>query len=79
MPKPWSPSRPHKPNIDPMLDQIRTMIRNDPRSTWAKANVSGLSPNTINSWLNGKTRHPQAVSIQMAARMLGARLILEKK
>jgi hypothetical protein len=79
MQKAWSRNRPVRPDVDPLLKQIRFLIAKDPRSTWAKANVSGLSPTTINSWLKGKTRHPQAASLQMAARMLGKKLVLEDK
>lgn len=73
----WSPDRPQKPEQDDLYTQIRTAMKLDNRSTWAKANVSGLSTSTIRNWENGKVKYPQAVSLQMAARMLGKRIILK--
>ena len=70
----WSKDRPQKPNRDPMLDDLVELLAADKRSTFAKANVSGLSPSTLNNWQNGKVRRPQGVSIQMAYRMLGYEL-----
>lgn len=67
-------SKPEKPEIDPMLDDIVTLLRRDTRSTYAKANVSGLSSSTLNNWMKSKVKHPQSVSIQMAYRMLGYEL-----
>lgn len=70
----WSKDRPQKPEIDPMLADLREALAADRRSTFAKANVSGLSPSTINDILNHKTRRPQAVTYQMAYKMLGYEL-----
>lgn len=74
----WSPDRPEKPSVDPIYDQIRTLLLMDKRSTWAQANVSGLSTATLNNWQRGKVKRPQGVSLQMAARMLGYDIVLEK-
>ncbi len=70
----WSKDRPQKPERDPMLDDLLPLLAADKRSTFAKANVSGLSASTLNNWQNGKVRRPQGVSIQMAYRMLGYEL-----
>ena len=70
----WSKDRPQKPERDPMLDELLPLLAADKRSTFAKANVSGLSASTLNNWQNGKVRRPQGVSIQMAYRMLGYEL-----
>lgn len=70
----WSKDRPQKPERDPMLDDLLPLLAADKRSTFAKANVSGLSSSTLNNWQNGKVRRPQGVSIQMAYRMLGYEL-----
>lgn len=67
-------NKPEKPNIDPMLDDIVLLLQKDNRSTYAKANVSGLSSSTLNNWVKGRVRHPQSVSLQMAYRMLGYEL-----
>lgn len=76
MAKQWSKNRPVRPDTDPLYLQVKKLIAKDPRSTWAKANVSGLSPTTINNWMKGKTHHPQGTSLQMAARMLGKKIVL---
>lgn len=74
--KPFDKNRPQKPNSDPLLAELKLYLALDKRSTWAKANVSGLSPATLNNWQKGKVHRPQAVSMQMAARMLGLELTL---
>lgn len=79
MTKQWSKRRPVRPATDPLYQQIRRLIIEDKRSTWAKANVSGLSPSTIKNWSEGRVSHPQGTSLQMAARMLGKKIILEDK
>ena len=70
----WSKDRPQKPNRDPMLDDLVELLVADKRSTFAKANVSGLSPSTLKNWEKGKVNRPQSVSMQMAYRMLGYEL-----
>lgn len=75
--KAWSPNRPVRPDVDPLYDEIRTLILMDPRSTWAMANVSGLSTSTLKNWADGKVKRPQGVSLQMAARMLGKKIVLQ--
>lgn len=70
----WSKDRPQEPVRDPMLDDLVELLAADKRSNFAKANVSGLSPSTLKNWENGKVRHPQSVSVQMAYKMLGYEL-----
>ncbi len=70
----WSKDRPQKPEVDPLLDDLVEAMTKDKRSTFAKANVSGLSPATLKNWERRKVRHPQSVSVQMAYRMLGYEL-----
>lgn len=75
----WSAGRPHKPTEDALYLEVRKRLKYDNRSTWAKADVSGLSTSTIRNWENGKVRYPQAASLQMAAHMLGYEIVLKKK
>lgn len=75
----WSPDRPKKPDVDPLFEELVGLILADPRSTYAKANVSGLSAATFKNWTHGKVRRPQAVSMQMAARMLGLKMAFIKE
>lgn len=71
---PWSKDRPVKPDRDPLLADLVPLLERDKRSYFAKANVSGLSPSTLKNWETGKVRRPQAVSLQMAYKMLGYEL-----
>lgn len=76
-PRLWSPRRPKRPEIDPLYKEILTLLKYDNRSTWAKANESGLSTTTIRNWEKRKVKRPSGVSLQMAAAMLGKRIRLE--
>lgn len=73
----WSASRPVRPEVDDIYLQIRQYLLRDTRSTWEKANMSGLSTTTIRNWETNKVKHPQGTSLQMAARLLGKRIILK--
>jgi hypothetical protein len=75
-PRLWSASRPVRPEIDPLYEELLALLDRDKRSVWQKANASGLSTTTIYNWQNGKTRRPSGVSLQMAAAMLGKRITL---
>jgi hypothetical protein len=68
---PWSADRPKRPDHDPMLGDLRELLARDGRSFYAKANVSGLAPSTIKKIVDGTTRRPQGVTVQMAYAMLG--------
>lgn len=70
----WSKDRPQKPDVDPMLSDLREALNSDKRSMFAKANVSGLAPATIKRIQEGITRRPQGVTYFMAYKMLGYRL-----
>ena len=70
----WSPDRPKRPDIDPMLDALRNALRTDDRSYLAKANVSGLAPLTIKRIEVGITKRPTSITVQMAYKMLGYEL-----
>jgi len=75
----WSPDRPVRPERDPLLEEIVELLARDNRSRWTKTNVSGLSPTTLRNWECGRVRHPQAASIQLAARMLGCELRIVRR
>lgn len=72
----WDRDRPVKPDVDPLYLEVTNLMKMDSRSTYAKANVSGLSTATINNWCKFKVRRPQSVSLQMAAKMLGYEITL---
>jgi len=73
----WSPSRPEKPEVDPLYEQIMVLLQGDNRTQWEQANVSGLSTSTIRNWRLGKVKRPQGVSLEMAAKMLGRKIVLK--
>lgn len=73
----WSPSRPERPDVDPIHVQIMQLMERDKRSVWLKADASGLSTTTIYNWQRGKTKRPSGVSLQMAAAMLGKKITLK--
>jgi transcriptional regulator with XRE-family HTH domain len=53
---------------DPLIDYIRTVIQDSKYSIMFIANVSGVSPQTINNWLYGETKRPQAASLNAVLR-----------
>lgn len=73
----WSPQRPERPEVDPIYLEVLQLLERDQRSVWTKANESGLSTTTIYNWQRHKTKRPSGVSLQMAARLLGRRIVLE--
>lgn len=75
----WDKKRPKKPTSDPMLIDLRRALSRDNRSVHAKANVSGLSSATIRNILDGTTRYPQSLTLQMAWSMLGYDMVPVKK
>ena len=74
----WSKDRPKKPDVDPIYLELANALIRDSRSVYAKANISGLSPATINNWQQMKVRRPQGASMQMCAKALGFRIALVK-
>ena len=73
----WSPSRPMRPEVDPLYSSLLRLLEQDQRSVWQKANDSGLSTTTIYNWQRGKVKRPSGVSLQMAAKMLGKKIKIE--
>lgn len=73
----WSPSRPERPEVDPLYLEVRQLLERDKRSVWAKANASGVSTTTIYNWQRHKTKRPSGVCLQMVAAAMGKRIRLE--
>lgn len=67
-----------KPTYDPLYHQVVEAMARDPRSKAKFARESGLSSTTLRNWENGVTRYPQAMSLQLAARAMGLKLVLTK-
>ncbi|QWY83468.1 hypothetical protein [Rhizobium phage RHph_X2_28B] len=75
----WSKNRPVKPDVDPMLDDLRQELLDDDRTYYQKANASGIAPSTIRNIVNQKTRKPQGLTIFMLYRALGIEFIKRRK
>ncbi len=73
----WSPHRPERPDQDPIHVEIMSLLEKDPSSIWDKANESGLSTTTLYNWRKHKTKRPTGVSLQMAAKYLGRKIVLK--
>jgi hypothetical protein len=70
----WSKDRPRRPDVDPMLGELRALLALDKRNYRTKADRSGLAPSTIKKIEDGTTRRPMGTTVQMAYAMLGYRL-----
>ena len=59
---------------DPIIDEVRTMINNSGANyKWVEEH-SGVTSTTLNAWFNGKTKKPQAATLNAVARALGYKL-----
>ena len=59
---------------DPIIDEVRTMIQNSGANyKWIEEH-SGVTWQTLRNWFDGKTRKPQAATINAVARALGYKL-----
>lgn len=65
-----------RPTLDPLYLQVMLRLVNDPRSKAKFSRESGLSTTTLRNWERGITRFPQAMSLQMAARAMGMKIVL---
>jgi transcriptional regulator with XRE-family HTH domain len=59
---------------DPIIDEIRTVYQDSGVNyRWIEEN-SGVTSATLSAWFNGKTRKPQAATINAVLRSLGYKL-----
>lgn len=58
-------------NKDPVIDEMRPLVKHSKKSYKTLSEDSGVSIGTINGWFNGKTRRPQSASIEAVGRALG--------
>lgn len=59
---------------DPIIDEVRAVLDN---SGWTYKRVedeSGVTTQTLRNWFKGRTRRPQAASINAALRSMGFKL-----
>jgi hypothetical protein len=59
---------------DPMIDEIRTIVEQSGASyKWVHEN-SNVAVGTLTAWFDGKTRRPQAATMNAVLRALGKKL-----
>jgi transcriptional regulator with XRE-family HTH domain len=59
-----------------IVDEIRTAIEDSGEPVEFIAHSAGVTPQTINAWLSGRTRKPYATSVEAVARALGKHVTL---
>ena len=60
---------------DPIIDEVRTMIQDSGANyKWIEEH-SGVTSTTLYNWFGGKTKKPQAATINAVARALGYKLV----
>ena len=61
-------------NKDPIIDEVRTVFQDaGVTKQWVEDN-SGVTSTTLHAWFDGKTRKPQAATINAVLRALGHKL-----
>lgn len=61
---------------DPMIDQVRTIVRDSQMTYKDIAEGSGVTPQTIRNWLDGATKKPQAATFNAVLRTCGFKLTI---
>ena len=56
---------------DPVIDELRTIVRDSGKSYKDIASASNVSRGTLVGWFHGKTRRPQSAPIEAVGRSLG--------
>jgi transcriptional regulator with XRE-family HTH domain len=59
---------------DPIIDEIRTIFQAAHVTKQWVEDESGVTSTTLHAWFDGKTRRPQAATINAVARALGYKL-----
>jgi DNA-binding phage protein len=59
---------------DPIIDEVRTMVNDSGANYKWIEDHSGVTSATLYNWFNGKTRKPQAATLNAVARALGYKL-----
>ena len=59
---------------DPIIDEIRTVVRDSGATYKRIEEQSGVCAVTLRNWFDGKTRKPQAATINAVLRSLGYKL-----
>ena len=63
---------------DPIIDKIRTMVKDEKATFEMVHEASGVSVSTVRGWLLGDTRRPQHATVMAVIRGLGYDLVVRK-
>ena len=63
---------------DPIIDEIRTVVKESGATYQYIHALSGVSTNTLSKWFDGSTKRPQAATINAVLRALGYQLTVTK-
>lgn len=58
-------------NKDPVIDKMRTLIRDEGLKWSDAAKISDIAPATLDNWFRGSTRRPQFSSVAALTMSLG--------
>lgn len=64
---------------DPVIDELRTVVKDEAVSYQQVADASGVSAGTLHNWFQGETRRPQHASIMAVTRAMGYDYVLVRK
>lgn len=56
---------------DPVIDEMRTALKDSGKTYQEIQADSGVSVTTLHNWFNGDTRKPQFATVRAAARAMG--------
>jgi transcriptional regulator with XRE-family HTH domain len=56
---------------DPVIDELRTVVKDEAVSYQQISEASGVSAGTLHNWFHGTTRRPQHASIMAVTRAMG--------
>lgn len=59
---------------DPIIDEVRTMVQTSGANYKWIEDHSGVTSTTLSAWFHGKTKKPQAATLNAVARALGYKL-----
>jgi hypothetical protein len=61
-------------NKDPIIDEVRTKFNRSGKTRQWIEDESGVTAKTLHNWFEGKTRRPQAASLNAVLRAMGFKL-----
>lgn len=59
---------------DPLIDDIKTMFIASDLKKVDVSTLSGVSSSTFHNWLSGRTKRPQAATLNAVGRTMGQKL-----